>query len=97
METKDPDALIEEMALWVERAGLTEPVVALLEAHKPLAFLGSQAMLFLQPLLSPFLSNTERFIAFLEDQKNMERLLDRLTAGKSRQTKSTPDTPPSAP
>lgn len=87
MAAKDPDTLIEEIALWVEKAGLTEPVVAFLEAHKPLAFLGSQAIAFLQPLLSPFLTNTERLIALLEDPENVERLLNRLTAEGSHEIK----------
>lgn len=90
MVAKDPDALIEEIALWVEKAGLAEPVVAFLEAHKPLAFLGSQAIAFLQPFLSPFLTNTERLIALLEDPENVERLLNRLTAEGSHKAKGNP-------
>ncbi len=78
MTTAERDALIERLARRVEAAGLVAPAIAFLEANKPFSFLGSQALLFLQPLLSPFLSGTGEYIAFLEDRGNVERLIRRL-------------------
>ena len=52
MDAKRYDELIEKMAYHLRRWGLTVPGVAFLEANKPFAFLGSQLLLFLQPLLN---------------------------------------------
>ena len=78
MNIQERDALIERLARRIEAAGMVAPAIAFLEANKPFSFLGSQALLFLQPLLSPFLPGTEGYVAFLEDRENVERLIRRL-------------------
>ena len=61
---------------------MVAPAIAFLEANKPFSFLGSQALLFAQPLLSPFLTGTGDYIALLEDRANVERLIQRLERGR---------------
>ena len=74
------DEMIEALACRVEALGLTTPAVLMLEAHRPLSFLGSQAIFVLQPLLSFALeSQTSReYAELLEDRDNVERLIRRL-------------------
>ena len=46
---------VEELANKITDLGLTAPAILLLEAHKPLAFIGSQLLLIAQPTLDIFL------------------------------------------
>ncbi len=72
--------LIEGLADWINRRGLTTPAIIFLETHKPLSFIGSQAFLFFQPFLS-FLVNDEiirEYALLFEDRTNVERLLQHL-------------------
>jgi hypothetical protein len=71
------DLLIERLAQRVSRWGLTAPAILFLEANKPFSFIGSQVLLFFQPLLG-FLLGDEimgGYAQLLEDQANVERLL----------------------
>ena len=71
------DLLIERLAQKVSRWGLTAPAILFLEANKPFSFIGSQTLLFFQPLLG-FLIGDEvigGYAQLLEDQANVERLL----------------------
>lgn len=71
------DLLIERLAQKVSRWGLTAPAILFLEANKPFSFIGSQVLLFFQPLLG-FLLGDEimgGYAQLLEDQANVERLL----------------------
>jgi hypothetical protein len=71
------DLLIERLAQKVSRWGLTAPAILFLEANKPFSFIGSQVLLFFQPLLG-FLLGDEvigGYAQLLDDQANVERLL----------------------
>jgi hypothetical protein len=71
------DLLIERLAQKVSRWGLTAPAILFLEANKPFSFIGSQVLLFFQPLLG-FLLGDEimgGYAQLLEGQANVERLL----------------------
>ena len=71
------DLLIERLAQKISSWGLTAPAVFFLEANKPFSFIGSQALLFFQPLLG-FLLGDEvigGYAQLFEDQTNVERLL----------------------
>ena len=74
------DELIETLAGRIEGMGLATPAILMLEANKPLSFLGSQALLVLQPLLGFAVGDTatEEYAALLEDRDNVERLILRL-------------------
>lgn len=71
------DELIEDLAEKIARLGLTAPAILFLEAHKPLSFLGGQALLFSQPLLGFLLGDeaARDYALLLEDRENVERLL----------------------
>jgi hypothetical protein len=74
------DALIESLAGNVVRRRLEMPAVFLLEAHRPLSFLASQALLLSAPLLGSFVGFREvnRFGYFLAERDNLGRLIDRI-------------------
>ena len=74
------NALIDACAQRIVEYGLETPAVFFLEMHKPLSFLGSQALLFASPCLAPFLGlqRTEDFAALLSDPDNVDLLLDRI-------------------
>jgi hypothetical protein len=71
------DLLIERLAQKVSRWGLTAPAILFLEANKPFSFIGSQVLLFFQPLLGFLLGDEVMggYAQLLEDQANVERLL----------------------
>lgn len=73
------DELIERWAQAVVRRGLATAAVFLLEAHKPVAGLGSHTLLAFQPLLVAFLAwNPEEVAAFMYESGNVERLIRRI-------------------
>jgi len=74
------DTFIESTANKITRLGLAVPAVLLLEAHKPLAFLGSQLLLVAQPTLEFFLPRPviSQTVALLEDPAQLESLITRL-------------------
>ncbi|MFQ6059205.1 MAG: hypothetical protein ACE5MB_10050 [Anaerolineae bacterium] len=80
------DELIEGLARKIAHLGLTTPAILFLEAHKPLSFLGSQALLFSQPLLGFLLGDKEAqdYALLLEDRENVERLLRSLEQLRDR-------------
>jgi hypothetical protein len=77
----DPDeALLAAVAGRVVRMGMAVPAVFFLESTKPLSFVGSQALVFLEPFVKAFLnlSSYDRFTALMEDRKNVERLIRKI-------------------
>ncbi len=80
-ETYDRE-LIEKVAAAIVARGMTTPAIFLLESSKPLSFLGSQALHFLEPFVRSLLDapSYTRFAKALEDRENVERLLVRIEA-----------------
>lgn len=76
--------MIESLARRVQSMGLSAAVIFLLEAHKPLSFLGSQGILILQPLLSVAFdpARSSEYSQLLEESGSVERLIQRLEKGK---------------
>ena len=73
------DELVETWAQGIAARGLGAAAVFLLEAHKPLAGLGAQAVRAFQPLLANVLRlNIEELAAFMSDDENVERLARRI-------------------
>ena len=71
------EELIRVLASEIVARRLTAPAIFFLETVKPLSFVGSQAMVFLQPVIQavfPFRSYNE-FSVMMEDRKNVEALL----------------------
>ena len=80
MDAGRQEQLIEELAARLKRWGMVTPGIAFLEANKPFSFLGSQLLLFVQPLLDVFVSPavTSEYVTLLEDRDNVERLIRQL-------------------
>jgi hypothetical protein len=60
--------------------GLTAPAVFFLESTKPLSYVGSQALVFLEPFVKSVLNIAmyDRFVALMEDRRNIETLMVRI-------------------
>jgi hypothetical protein len=73
------DELVEAVAREVQMRGMSAPMVLFLEASRPYRPLGSQAMLFFDPVLRGILTGgvvgVDRVLA---DETGIERLIDRL-------------------
>ncbi len=74
------EELLQKIAVMVVRRGLAVPAVFFLESTKPLSFLGSQALVFLEPFVKSFLNiaSYDRFVSMMEDRKNIEKLITRI-------------------
>lgn len=76
----------EKVANKIIDLGLAAPAILLLEAHKPLAFLGSQLLLIAQPTLDIFLPQTltRNSADLLADTRQFEHLIACLEVGLGR-------------
>ena len=81
------EQMIEGVVQWIDAKGLHSPAILFLQAGKPLALIGSQLLLVLQPLLGfvgPAMGwfQDSRLLAdyaqLLEDEVSIERILARL-------------------
>lgn len=74
--------LIEKVARAVVARGMAVPAILVLESSKPLSFLGSQALHFLEPFVRALMDGATftLFAKALEDRENVERLLVRIEA-----------------
>ena len=69
--------LIGKVAKKVVEMRMVVPAILFLESVKPLSFIGSQVMVFLQPFVRAFFSLREydELALILEDRENVERLI----------------------
>jgi hypothetical protein len=81
------EQIIADLANWIRDRGLESPAILFLQANKPLALIGSQALLFLQPVLGfvgPMLGWFENdqvlreYAALLETPSSIDRILSLL-------------------
>ncbi|MCK4667199.1 hypothetical protein KAU33_10645 [Candidatus Dependentiae bacterium] len=75
--TEKDKLLVEKIARKITYLGLTIPAIFFIEMHKPLSFLGSQLLFFLEPLLWGFFNTDDfkRFAIILEKRDSLEFLL----------------------
>ncbi|MFZ5918163.1 MAG: hypothetical protein ACOYZ7_14565 [Chloroflexota bacterium] len=68
---------IQRLADWLCRHGLAAPAMFLLEANRPLNFLGGQALYALQPLIGPLIGHDviAAYARLLEEPASVDRLL----------------------
>ena len=74
-----PQSISDDKRVWVERLqrwGLGEIAPALIDALRPLGFIGSQAIVMAAPLLTAFVdaSKLNDFAALLEDPERLAQL-----------------------
>ncbi len=75
-------ALLEKVATWVVRRGLTTPAILFLETGKPLNFLGSQLLIGFSPFIQVVFKGDEyqKFALILEKDANVELLIELIEA-----------------
>ncbi len=69
--------LLEKIANQIVKRKLTTPAIMFFESVKPLSFIGSQGMVFLQPFVQAFLNRKEydEITLMMEERENVEKLL----------------------
>jgi len=74
------DLWLERIAEAVVRRRMEAPAVLALELHRPLHFLGSQALIVATPFLGALVGveNVLKLSRLLEDGRNIDRLIERL-------------------
>ena len=79
----NPDNFVQKVADKITDLGLAGPAILLLEANKPLAFLGSQLLLVAQPTLNIFVPSncTQQTVNLLTDSEQLEQLIQMLETG----------------
>jgi len=78
--TQDEHVVLQTIASSIGQRGLVTPAVVLLEMVKPVSFLCSQALLLVDPVLSPLTGGVGRRCSWLlEDRRRIDGLLEALT------------------
>lgn len=74
---EDDQALLQRVAHSICKRGMAAPAILALESARPMGFLGSQALVALQPLMELFVRQEEyeRFTALLERRDGIESLI----------------------
>ena len=75
-------AFLQRLAKKIHRSGFVTPAVFFLEMTKPLALLGSHALVFFGPVLNAFIQseNYYRTVQVFEESANIELLLQMIEA-----------------
>lgn len=78
--------LIERIAKRVVAWRLTVPAIVILESSKPLSFLGSQILVFFEPIVQSLFDFKEyrRFYEMIEDRQNIELLIQEIEKQEER-------------
>lgn len=79
--TPDERELIRRIAQKIVDRGMTVPAILFFESVKPLSYLGSQALVFLEPFMQAVLKNMNDYNLFrkmMEKRDNVERLLQKI-------------------
>ncbi len=74
------EELIDKIARMIVQRRLGVVAIVLLESVKPLTFLGSQLMVFMDPFVSAFFKPDDYrlFYEMIEDRKNIDKLIERI-------------------
>jgi hypothetical protein len=82
ISAEERDQLLHRVADEVVRRGLESPAVLFLEAHRPLQFLTSQALVVFSPLLAVVFRPEilEKTVVLMQDRQNLDRLIHRIEA-----------------
>lgn len=75
--TPDQKEVLEKVAKKVVQWRMAVPAIMALETAKPLSFIGSQALVFFEPIVQSIFSikHYDTFRELMEDRENVERLL----------------------
>ena len=72
--------LVAKIAHQIVKRKMSVPAIMFFESVKPLSFVGSQALIFFQPMVQAFLNRREydEFAVMMEDRENVELLLQEI-------------------
>ncbi len=75
--TQEDAELLNKVAEKIVSMRMTVPAIFFLESSKPLAFLGGQLLIFLEPFIQTLFNfrQYQRFAFLMEDRTNWERLI----------------------
>ena len=78
--TEKQAELLDKLAKKVIEYRMTVPAIMFLETVKPLSYIGSQTMVFFEPMVKAVFNVAEydEFRIILEDRRNVEELLGRI-------------------
>ncbi len=78
--------LLRTLAVAIARRRMVTPAVLFLESLRPLSYMGSQAMGFLKPFLTPFFNpeRYERLADILERREGIEALVQAIESAASQ-------------
>jgi hypothetical protein len=78
--TAEDEVMIRKVAERLVRMRMSVPAIFFLESSKPLAFVGGQLLIFLEPFVQTLFNfaQYQRFAALMEDRENWERLIRKL-------------------
>lgn len=79
--TADEQEVLFKIADLVVRRGFTVPAILSLETVKPLNYIGSQAMVFMEPFVQAIFKDISKYNTFrrmMEQRDNVERLLQKI-------------------
>lgn len=95
---EERDRWIDRMAEEVVKRRLESPAILVLEMHRPLSFLGSQALVVATPFLGAFVGHQHvlKLSRLLEDRQNIERLILRIEerSGEAKPVQAPPEPEP---
>lgn len=77
MDENEIDLFIDKLAKEIVARHLAAPAIVILESSKPMSFVGSQLLVFFNPIVHLFVSfkDYETFTKLLEDRNNIEKLI----------------------
>ena len=78
--TAEDQVLLAKVAERLVRMRMSVPAIFLLESSKPLAFVGSQLLIFLEPFVQSLFNfaQYQRFALLMEDRDNWEALVRKI-------------------
>jgi hypothetical protein len=85
--TERQEELLEKVARRVVDLRASAVAIFLLESTKPLSFLGSQAMVFFNPIIQPIFNfkDYETVTEMIENRDNIEHLIQRIETLQNEQ------------
>ena len=86
--------LIEKLAAFIVRRGMTTPAIMALETGRPWNFIGSQALVFLAPFLTLVFppGEYERFTKILEQRGSIDLIVEKILELDAKQGTSSETT-----
>lgn len=86
---EEAEKILKRVSEEIVKRKLTAPAIFLLESCSPLNFIGSQAMIALEPFIRTIfdLPNYRKFALLMEDDKNVKRLIDMIEIANYEQKK----------